>query len=98
MKVQKVWAVHQGDDDARIGHPAWFFTYEVDAKNAAKGKGWYGGEAPVSQRYILTCGKKSYLLARETPVPLDEIPESVVEKRKKILCKLTPEEREILGI
>lgn len=98
MKVQKVWAVHQGDDDRSFGHPAWFFTFEADARNAAKGRGWYGGIAPVTERYIVTSGKKSYLLAKETPVVLNEIPESVLEKRKKILCKLTPEEREVLGL
>jgi hypothetical protein len=43
IRLIKVYAVHQGDDDRNSGTPAWFFYSKAQADAMAKGKGWYGG-------------------------------------------------------
>lgn len=93
-----VYAVHQGDDDRSFGHPAWYFTDNSRATNVAKGRGWYGGNAPVTDKKVLKIGDTAYLLDRDTPIRLDVGPEDYDAERKNALAKLTDYEKKLLGI
>lgn len=105
VKLITVWAVNQGDDDRHSGTPHWWFSNEGIARSFAKGKGWYGGDAPVGQHTVLMVpaevtesGKIEYYLADER-VDVDG-KEELEENRLKeqALAKLTPEEKRVLRL
>ena len=93
-----VYAVHQNDDDRNSGNPAWFFTDEAKANAVADKRGWYGGKAPVRQRYAIKVNGACYLLETKEPIDLDSSPEDDLSNREAALSKLTPEERKLLGV
>ena len=96
---KEVYAVHQGDDDRSIGYPEWFFCDKKDAEMIADGRGWYGGNAPVSTHKAIKAEDGNYyLLAKEEPIQLNVGPDDLEERRQKALNKLTTGERRLLGI
>lgn len=98
VEIKKIYAVNQGDDDRHLGHPCWFFEGRSDADNCAVGRGWYGGNAPVSEQNELIVDGEAYLLSRVEPVKLNFTPEDEQAKKNAARAKLTDEERKLLGI
>lgn len=97
--VTKVWAVYQGGDDRRVGYPAEFYSSEVAAKVAAKGRGWYGGDAPVHPHPAIYADGAAYLLACDHPIDVDLKRAQETERvKKEALAKLSPAEKAALGL
>ena len=97
--IIKIYAVHQGDDDRSSGRPQWYFVSRLDAEIVADGRGWYGGDAPISTRSAITAKDgKLYLLADEKPINLNIGPDDLKERKERALKKLTPGERKMLGL
>lgn len=94
-----LYTVYQGDDDTRIGYVAWYFANEHEAKNTAKGRGWYGSTAPIGTcKAIKLDNEDKYLvLDTENKVVLGG-PEATEEKIKAALAKLTETEKILLGL
>ena len=98
VEVAEVWAVHQGDDDRYSGKPEWWFRDEQLARDTATGRGWYGGDAPVSKHVaIILHDTELYLLKSSEPVSFGG-PEDDDERREKALGKLTESEKKLLGL
>ena len=111
-KIIKVYAVHQGDDDRSSGYPVWFFDDFSKAKTVAAKRGWYGGEAPITERYAICVSQQDswfteqirvecneyYLLDNTDPIKLNEGPDDILRKKQAALAKLTPEDRKVLGL
>lgn len=114
IKLIHVFAVHQGDTDCSVGSPTWFFYSQAEANEAAKGRGWYGGNAPVRSYDALSIyddkqpGYLSgahvdkpatvYLLRQAEPLAMDVGPEDPRVLRENALAKLTDVEKQILGL
>ena len=96
--VFSIWAVNQGDDDRSSGHPEWIFTDEVKANAVARGRGWYGGDAPVSSHLGVIVDGKCYLLRKSGPVSLNVSPEDEIAARERAIAKLNDEDKKVLGI
>lgn len=94
-----LYTVYQGDDDRRTGYVAWYFANEYEAKDTAKGRGWYGGNAPTGTcRAVKLDNEDKYLiLDTETKVVLGG-PEVVEKQIKAALAKLTETEKTLLGL
>jgi hypothetical protein len=97
----KVHAVHGHDsmDGGWSDHVLSYHLLAHDAKAAAKGKGWYGGDAYVSEQFAVKVGDQFYLLKSTTPIDLDgEQKRRTEELRKEALALLSPEHRIALGL
>lgn len=105
VKTLKIWAVHSGDDDRSCGSPRWWFSNEEEAKFFAKKRGWYGGDAPVSEHLamcvpgsVTESGRDEYYL-RSAKVDLDGVEEKIqTELKENALAKLSDEEKKVLGL
>lgn len=76
---------------------------KAEADNLAKGRGWYGGTADIREEKALVldpANPEAVLLLQSTiEYPLGvNLPERRREKRKAALAKLSPEEKELLGV
>lgn len=114
IKLIKIYAVHQGDSDCHSGSPAWFFYSKQRADDTAKGRGWYGGIAPVREYDAISIyddeqvGRLSgshvdkpatiYLLQHIKPLNMDVGPVDEAKMREAALAKLTETEKELLGL
>lgn len=99
IEIKRLYAVHQGDDDRSSGYPRWYFDNAMEATKVAIGRGWWGGNAPVSEKKCLVIdGITAYLLASDVPISINEGPDDELTKKQKILAKLTEEEKKILGV
>lgn len=104
-KTLKVWAVHQGDDDRSCGSPRWWFSDQTEANNFAKKRGWFGGDAPVSEHCAMVVpgsvtesGRDEYYLTK-AKVDLDGVEEKIQnELKENALAKLSDEEKRVLGL
>ncbi len=97
-EIVEVYAVHQGDDDRHRGHPAWFFTTRWQAEDVAKGRGYFGGDAPVSIQNAVRIGDKYFLLKMDLPLEMDIGPEDQSTIRRNALAKLTETEKRLLNL
>jgi hypothetical protein len=98
QNIQTIFAVHQGDDDRHAGEPCWFFESKAAAIQCAERRGWYGGNAPISEHAAIIVDGNAYLLKRREPIKLNESPEDHLAKVAAVRAKLTKEELELLGI
>lgn len=60
-----VWVVYMNSTNTSWGHATYFFTEENKALEMAKGKGWWGSEAPIRKLKALNLNNKIYLIDRE---------------------------------
>lgn len=97
-EIIDVWAVYQGDDDRLSGYPTWWFDNESDAQCIAKGRGWWGGNAPVKKHPVILVGDKAYLLAHSEPLELNVGPEEQAAEKEAALSKLSDREKRLLGL
>lgn len=98
-KIFEIWVVYTGGDDRFIGTPTLFFSSEYLACHEARGKGWYGGDAPVRQHHAVEVDGKFYLLEDAEPIDLDgELKAKNEQLKEKALAKLSEEEKRALGL
>ena len=102
-KIITVHTVHETVDEyGRNGALVGIFHHESEARAAAKGKGWYGGEGSVEQRLAIETAEGAYLLDRSsTGMPATMDTDLVKLRRDQIAAakaKLTPEELRLLGV
>lgn len=109
MKTITVWAAYTTVDECgRRGELIGVWQNVHDARQSAKGRGWYGGDGLVEPRKaIAECNITGpfttmiYLLdAKYTqPIEIDvDILTNKEEARRKALAKLSSEEKQLLGI
>jgi hypothetical protein len=86
------------DEYGRLGRKIGVYTDKSDACSAAEGVGWYGGTGSVQRIDVIKLGDKFYKID-PSPIDLnnDEKHKQLILK-EKALKKLTPEEREALGL
>lgn len=101
-EIVYLFAVHTGDGERTNGTPRWFFTSKLRAEEVANGRGWYGGNSPISDvpaiRVVSEDSTQYFLLARVEPLAIDVSPDDELRKKQVALSKLTPEERKLLGV
>lgn len=96
-----IWLVEETINES--GHTGEFigaFLHEAPARAAAKGKGWYGGDAAVTKRRAVAGVSPSgtaCVLDREYDQPVKVDPTNDIIKRQA-LAKLTDDERRALGL
>jgi hypothetical protein len=96
------WEVFETvDERGSRGGSAGVFSRQSEADMVAAGKGWYGGKGNVAEVVllrVLSTGEHFKLMAR-APVDLDGRLQAERDGlRTKALEKLTPEERQALGL
>jgi hypothetical protein len=99
--IFKIYAAHgdSGFDRGGLGPIIGFFSSRIDAEKFAKGKGYYGSNGTVRERFAIIQDDQVYLLDREDPIDLDRKKELKTEELKnQALSKLTEEERKALNL
>lgn len=98
-EIFPVWTVHRNNDDRYTGPVTNVCSSEALAKKIAHRSGWYGGDAPICERWAVRIDGKVYLLDSDAPVDLDgTFAKQKAEVQKKALAKLSQDEIEALGI
>jgi hypothetical protein len=95
-----IFRVREIQDSERLGKVVGYFTTGDKAKIAAKGKGAWGSEGEITPAWALPAeGGKFHILEQQEPLELD-VDFVAFEKaaRDAALAKLTPDERQLLGI
>lgn len=98
LRIIDVWAVHQNAGERAAGEPAWIFHTKQAAKHAARGRGWFGGDATITTHKALIFPDLSLRLLDYRWFTLNEGPDTLEEVKQKALAKLTPHERHVLGL
>ncbi len=104
MELIDVWVVYANSGERDKGKPTHAFSTDFMANTFAHGRGWGGGlsVAPVEKRRAIRSNTGDvYLLDDqiEQPVDLDGLrTESEEQERQEALAKLTPRQRQLLGI
>lgn len=93
-----LFAVHEGDSDRDSGTPKWYFDTKLEAQDVAEGRGWYGGNSPISQVSALKVGNQAYILRQTEPVTINDGPIDTADRKAQALAKLSPMDRKILGL
>ena len=98
-----LYTVYQDESDMGGGYVAWYFANEYEAKDTAKGRGWYGGNASTGKcKAIKLDGPDNKYLILNSELEAKSIvlggPEVVEEQVKKALAKLTETEKSLLGL
>lgn len=96
----EVWMAH-GDSGSeyRTGPVIAYCSTEHIAREAARDQGWYGSDGAVTNCAALRIEGNVWLLREREPVDLDGAKRARdAAARQAALAKLTPEEREVLGL
>ena len=98
--IIKIWSAYETiDDRGNIGACLGRFSCEQYAKEAAKNRGWYGGDGDVKESSAIKVDGKIYGLASPNPIDLDRrnaIADEVL--KQQTLAGLTPEQKRVLGL
>lgn len=99
--IFRAWTVWETVDEyGRHGSMVGVFTTKAEAKEYAKGKGWYGREGSVVEGDAVDINGTVYLL--QAAVKWGDINTDLIAKREAqkaaALAKLTPEERKLLNL
>lgn len=109
LKLEDFFRVQTTEDDrGSTGGTVGFFTNSTDAKRAAQGQGYYGGEGRISPVKLTKIGDRYYLLDSSLPngIGADEINIDLIADRQgkraaaeeKAKELFTEEERKRLGL
>lgn len=98
--IFKAFAVYETTDDyGRRGSCLGIFRSSISANEAAKGRGWYGGDAECTEVWLVEIDGKYYRLKSPEPVDLDRQQAIYDEKLKQqTLASMTAEQKRVLGI
>lgn len=100
MNIQKIFSVHVTTNEyGKHGECLGYFEEEAAATEASKNKGWYGGDASVSEVNVVEIEGKLYILEDTKPIELHATEHAkLIMKRRKARAKLSDDEREALGL
>lgn len=92
--------VARGDGGERGQGPIiGIYSTEVAAEEAARGKGWYGGNGLVSKCDLLKIGDDYYMLYKKFPVDLDcNLEKKKKERKKELLDNMSAFDKMVLGL
>jgi hypothetical protein len=100
VQLLEIWAAH-GDGGEMGGSTAPIVGYcrtEAQAKELAKGKGFYGGQGHVSPRSALEVNGNIWVLAEDKPIDLDNAQaKRDAELLASTLAGLSDEQLRVLG-
>lgn len=107
--LTQVYRVQETTDErGGLGDDIGYFRSQIAADHAAKGRGWYGGDARVTSCWIVTVEGRFYPVETyyEDGIPVDmldkDMPKEAQRLRatawEKLTAALSPEEIEILKI
>lgn len=99
-KFITVYAVH-GDSggDRSEGPIIAYYSGKSVAEKKAQNSGWYGGYGGVSTHCAIVIDDQVYLLAKDTPIDLDQKLALADELlRVATLASLTAEQKRVLGL
>ena len=96
--ISPIWAVHCNSSERNIGCPTGYYSSMEEAERKAKNRGWYGGNAPITEHPSICINNKTYLLANSgCSIDLDDKDKLRKEEIKaNALFKLTDEEIQAL--
>jgi hypothetical protein len=96
--IINVFAAHaSGERD--IGPVISYHSCESEAKNAAKGKGFYGCDGASSKKKVIQCDGEFWLLASDQPIDLDGRKKANDNRiRAEALSLLSAEQLRVLGL
>jgi hypothetical protein len=88
------------NENGTLGACHGWFRAKFLADQAAKDKGWYGGNGRVEKRWAICADDgEVFLLAQPQPIDLDGTQREYEEAlRKKTLDGLTAEQKRVLGL
>lgn len=99
MERIEVWLAHGDGGERGICPVIAYCSTEAQAKKAAKGRAWYGGDGAVINRAALKIDGKVWLLAERDPIDLDSAQaQRDAELRAQTLAMLDDEQRRVLGL
>lgn len=100
MDVIEVWAAHgDGGDERSTGPVIGYCRTEAQAREFAKGKGWYGGNGVVLKKPAIFVEGEYWLLEERNPIDLDnEQARRDKQLRDETIAGLSKEQRRVLGI
>ena len=99
MELITIWQAHGDGGERGTGPVIAFCTTEAQARHAAKGAGWYGGNGAVQEARALRIDGAVWLLARDKPIDLDSAQaKRDADLREKTLASLDDEQRRVLGL
>ncbi len=98
MLKTKVYAAHGDGGERGIGPVLGYYSTHEQAKAAAKGQAWYGGDGFVQERPALLIDGQTWLLAEPAPIDLDGLRKiRDAQLLAETLAGLTDEQRRVLG-
>ena len=97
-QIIKVYTYHGDGGERGLGPILGYTTNKADAVAATRGKGWYGGDAHISEDDAIKVGDEVFFLKSTTPVRLDGDRKVDEERRQRLLAQLSPEDKRVLGI
>lgn len=98
-RIFQAYAAYEVHDEyGRSKQCIGYYESDVSAKDVAMGRGWYGGPGDTAKAWLLEVGGSVYVLASKETIKLNQRIATAAERRAEILEKLTPEERNILGV
>ena len=99
MEKIDVWKAHGDGGERGIGPVIAYCSTKAQAENAAKGRGWYGGNGHVTRCAALRIDGMVWLLDQPEPIDLDSLEaKRDAELKAQTLASLTAEQRRVLGI
>lgn len=99
VEFMTVHMAHGDGGDRSIGPVIGYYSDSVKATDAAKGKGYYGGNGHVSEGPAIRIDGKVYRLLSDAPIDVDGVQASKDDElRKSTLAALSPEQIRVLGI
>lgn len=99
MEKITVWTAHGDGGEYGVGPVIAHFSTQQAAINAAKGKGWYGGNGVVLDCQALRVDGDVWLLAQANPIDLDAVKANQDAKLlADTLAALSDEQKRVLGI
>ena len=99
-ELKLIYAVYKGAEERNPGKPTWFYTDKELAYKVAEGRGWWGGRALVEAQLGIIKGNSCLTIngLNKKIVELNITPEDEEKIKSQALKKLSPLEKEILGL
>ncbi len=105
-EILDVNCVQDVDDVGRVNSTIGFYENSADAKRAADGTGWYGGDARITPRKTIRLANgESFVLDASFAEPvtlntnlISEAKRVLEEAQRAALTNLTEDQRKLLGL
>lgn len=98
-EIITVYCAHGDGGERSRGPVIGVYTTQSSAAQAAKGKGWYGGDGGTTTAQAIRLSDGKVYLISSDPIDLDEQQKNLDEQlRTNALGKLSAEEKRVLGL